>query len=180
MQALCNGHCQLTPPILAPAPCAQPRHATPLPSAAPASPTFLLCGVPYLAIGLDHDIYPSGNNRARGGEDRRSLHFVHVSPRVIPAASGLTGSGDPGHWTHNDAALRRRQGHSNGTSFFSPGNQEQAQAPPPFFFPPQEIGSRSRYTLYIRIKTVVFPHSFPTTQEQCCMLFFLVHVHRNF
>ena len=139
MQALCNGHCQLTPPILAPAPCAQPRHATPLPSAAPASPTFLLCGVPYLAIGLDHDIYPSGNNRARGGEDRRSLHFVHVSPRVIPA-SGLTGSGDPGHWTHNDAALRRRQGHSNGTSFFPQETRNKHMLPLPFFFPHRRSG----------------------------------------
>ena len=47
--------------------CPNPRHATPLPSATPASPTFLLFGVPHLAIGLDQDM---GQPTRRSSRDR--------------------------------------------------------------------------------------------------------------
>ena len=51
--------------------------------------------------------------------------------------------------------------------FFFPGTQRLGTLgsrkilAPPRFFPPQDLGSRLRFMLHIRIKTVVFPHSFP-------------------
>ena len=64
----CKGHCTKcvcpahTAHPRSSALCPTPQHATPLPPAAPAPPTFLLCGVPCPATGLDQDAHRCGKN----------------------------------------------------------------------------------------------------------------------
>ena len=81
----CKGHCTKcvcpahTAHSRSSALCPTPQHATPLPPAAPAPPTFLLCGVPCPAAGLDQDAHRCGKNArvaARQCQGRRNTPFV--------------------------------------------------------------------------------------------------------
>jgi hypothetical protein len=99
----CKGHCTncVCPAHTAhPRPsalCPTPQHAIPLPPAAPAPPTFLLCGVPCPAVGLDQEAKTRAWRRIRrntpfvplrvgggGGVLAKLSLFVHLA-RVSPA-----------------------------------------------------------------------------------------------
>ena len=155
--------------------CPTPRHATPLPPAAPASPTFLLCGVPYLAIGLDQDIYPiiHENNCARGGEDPQSssgmARAVSLFMLLVVFPPGFRG---PRTLDTQRRGSEAKAGAQQRNFLFFSRNPGTSTCSPSFFFPTGDRVPLALYTIH-KNKNRCFPTQFspPHRNNVVCFSF---------